>query len=277
MNLKLQPSFTFVGSLVGLAISLVLFLVWELNVISAGIVGGLVLIGYIIAAVVVEAKIRGTTGKAGRFSEFLRGLLIGLNAGLNYYLAFWIVSFFSPMGSAIAVGACVGLLNFLCSVKMLSQSEVYQGIVGWVNWFLPMSWPIIVFGFLFLLVNLLLALVTFFQVNFLKIKDGAVDWRTGTFFIQGGLISNLNAWDTAFNMGNFSFADMNSSSFNNGGSSKQRLMNHEAGHTLNLAAFGSAFHLIGFINEMIRHHRAYAELLAESNTSSDREKLLMWA
>ena len=123
---------------------------------------------------------------------------------------------------------------------------------------------------LFVLFSLFLALLTGFQVNYLKLQDIKVDWATGTFFIKGGLISNLNVWDTAFNMGNFSFVDMNSNAWH---------IEHEAGHTLNLAAFGCFFHLIGAFDELvIRGGNAYSERLAESNSSgTGGNNIAMWA
>ena len=87
----------------------------------------------------------------------------------------------------------------------ISQSEIYQGVIGWANWLMPMSWLIVGLGILFLIVSGLLHLVTIGRVPYLKIEKGDVDWKTGTFFIKGGLIANLNHLDTAFNMGNFSF------------------------------------------------------------------------
>ena len=78
--------------------------------------------------------------------------------------------------------------------------------------------------------------------------------------MRGGLIANLNPIDTAFNMGNFSFVDYRSSSWH-----KQ----HEAGHTLNVAAFGSLFHVKGALDEnaIRRGTHALSERLAESNSS----------
>ena len=84
-------------------------------------------------------------------------------------------------------------------------------------------------GFVFYLICFVLHAVTIGKVAYLKVVDLGADWKTGTFFIKGGLISNLNYLDTAFNMGNFSFVD-----YKSGGWHKS----HEAGHTLNLGAFG---------------------------------------
>ena len=99
--------------------------------------------------------------------------------------------------------------------------------------------------------------------------DFGADWSTGTLFIKGGLVANLNYLDTAFNMGNFSFVDYKSGAWHK---------DHEAGHTLNLAAFGSVFHLIGAVDENVfRGANAYSERIAESNSSSGGSMIAMWA
>ena len=72
-------------------------------------------------------------------------------------------------------------------------------------------------------------------------------------------------------MGNFSFVDYKSSGWH---------MEHEAGHTLNLAAFGSVFHLIGALDEnaTTRGANAFSERLAESNSTGVRgSNIPMWA
>jgi len=103
----------------------------------------------------------------------------------------------------------------------------------------------------------------------LRVRIGA-QIETGTFFMKGGLAANLNYLHTAFNMGNFSFVDYTSGYWHK---------EHEAGHTLNLAAFGFIFHLIGAIDENIfRRADAYSERLAESNASGDSgSNIPMWA
>jgi hypothetical protein len=133
-----------------------------------------------------------------------------------------------------------------------------------------MSWLIVAIGFLFYLFSALLHLATLGKVPYLKIQNVDADWSTGTLFIKGGLIANLNYLDTAFNMGNFSFVDYKSGVWHK---------NHEAGHTLNLAAFGCLFHLIGALDENVIHGAsAYSERLAESNSSgSTGTNIPMWA
>ncbi len=129
-----------------------------------------------------------------------------------------------------------------------------------MNWLLPMSWLIVGLGLLFYIVSGLLHLVTGGRVPCLRLLESGVDWKTGTFFVKGGLVANLNYTD-AFNMGNFAFVDFQAGAWHK---------EHEAGHTLNLAAFGSFFHLLGAVDENVvprRHGNVYSERLAESNSS----------
>ncbi|MCP4549793.1 MAG: hypothetical protein GY835_25340 [bacterium] len=225
----------------------------------AGVIG-LLTAGYLGA--------RAAAGTAG--GEFLRGMLIGINAGMNMVLASIVFGLLlGPIGIIIGVG--LGVLNFLAAFDTIANSEVYQGILGWANWLMPMSWLVIGIGLVMFVLNALGFLITFGQSDFCRIDGIRVDWSTGTIFTKGGWISNLNAWDTAFNMGNFAFVDTNSASWH---------MDHEAGHTLSLGAFGSLFHFIGFFDEVVfgAGSDAYAEHLADSNdpASTDPDIVPMW-
>lgn len=204
------------------------------------------------------------------FGEVMRGWLIGMNAALNGVLVAALLGLAMPMPGAIVIGVGVGIWNGLTAVAPISQNEFFQGFFGWLIWILPMSWLIVALGVLFYVVNLLCALFTGFSVDYLKILGLRLDWKTGTFFMKGGLISNLNPIDTAFNMGNFSFVDKASGAWH---------IDHEAGHTLNLGAFGSIFHLIGALDENLFQAgaHAYSERLAESNNSTGGSVIPMWA
>jgi len=223
--------------------------------------------GYIIAA----ATAAGSPKKGERIvSEVTRGVLIGVNAAINAALCVMIVNAVSDDGPAGAIGGTAGALTLLSAVAPVSKFEVYQGLVGYLNWALPMSWPIAAIGLLFVILNLIGWGVTGGKSGTAKVTDFAVDWPTGTFFMKGGWISNLNPNHTAFNMGNFSFVDKSSTDIHK---------SHEAGHTLNLAAFGWVFHLIGAFDQIVlgRQGKAYSERLAESNASSGGSTISMWA
>jgi hypothetical protein len=228
--------------------------------IVAAVTGALGIISYIVAAV----------SAATSFGEFMRGWLIGLNTALNVVLGFSIVALFAGTAGGIVFAIILGLINLLCVFAPISQSEFFQGVIGWLNWLMPMSWLIVALGFLFMLFSFLLHAVTAGKVAYLRVQRMGMDWKTGTIFMKGGLVANLNYLDTAFNMGNFSFVDYKSGDWHK---------DHEAGHTLNLAAFGSLFHLIGALDEnVVRGANAYSERLAESNSSgSSGSNIPMWA
>ena len=233
---------------------------WRVLLIIVAACAGLALISYIVAAVSAITT----------FGEFMRGWLIGLNGALNGVVAFAIVASFGGIAAGAVVGGALGVVNLLSVFPAVSQSGFYQGLLGWFNWIMPMSWIIVALGLFFLVISFLLHLVTAGKVAYLRIEDAGVDWATGTFFIKGGLIANLNYLDTAFNMGNFSFVDYKSTSWHK---------EHEAGHTLNLAAFGWLFHLVGALDEnVLRGANAYAERLAESNaTGKSGSNIPMWS
>ena len=85
-----------------------------------------------------------------------------------------------------------------------------------------------------------------------------MDWSTGMLATRGGWVSNANVIDTAFNMGFFAYVYNNSTGWH---------LDHEAGHNLKLAVFGSIFHFVGFIHEMGTGAggTAFAEVIADSN------------
>lgn len=257
------------GAFVGLAIAVgsfvPLFLValgWVPTLLTLG-VG---VIAYICAGVTDKSKVTG-------FGEFMRGFMIGYNAGMNGCLTTVIWSLTITLPGGIVVGAILGTVNFLTVFAPISGNGFYQGIVGWLCWLMPMSWLIIGLGVMFVWISLLLSVFTVGKVDFLKIQDFKMDWKTGTLFLKGGLIANLNFRKTAFNMGNTSYVHKDST----GGWH----IEHESGHTLNLTAFGSWFHLLGALDENVvpgRGSDAYAERLAESNaTGSGGNNLPMWS
>ena len=70
-------------------------------------------------------------------------------------------------------------------------------------------------------------------------------------------------------MGNFCFVDR---------AHPHMEIEHEAGHTLNLAAFGSIFPLVGAIDENVIRNgaNAFSERLADSNDPHASSTLPMW-
>lgn len=259
-QLAIKPSIAFIGAAIGAAVfvllSLLLPSIWILLLVYAAVV----LLGYILGAA--------TVGSGP--GEFFRGLLIGTNAAVNWAIASVVFPAIFGPGAGTVLAIVLAGFAFLSAVGAVARNGLYQGLLGYLNWLLPMSWLIVGLGLTFFILCLLGALaIGLFGVTFFKIERLVFDWKSGTLFTRGGWISNLNPINTAFNMGNFAFVDV----VYNG-----MAVDHEAGHTLNLAAFGSLFHLIGAVDEnLLRQADAYSECLAESHVPGSGGPLLsMW-
>jgi hypothetical protein len=258
-----KPSIAVLGSLSGAVViggmRLLLPSGWLLPLLVG--YAGIVLVAYLIGAF--------TVGRVA--GEFCRGLIIGTNAAMNLVLAAALFPGLIGHQAGIILAIVLGVISFASTFAFLSRSAVYQGVLGYCNWLLPLSWPIVGLGFaFFILSGLGAATLGLLQVVFFKVSRVVFDWRTGTLFTRGGWISNLNPIDTAFNMGNFAFVD---SKFD------EMPIDHEAGHTLNLAAFGTLFHLVGAFDEnVLNGEDAFSERIAESHVANSTRPLLeMWA
>jgi len=108
-----------------------------------------------------------------------------------------------------------------------------------------------------------------------------LDLTTGTIESAGGIIG-ITGFSGGFNLGNFTFLTAPVTSFTAAG-----LSAHETGHTLNVAAFGSVWHLLGnaveenvppFTLPGTANASAYGEMLAESHLPRvGRLTLLQWS
>jgi len=268
------------GAFVGVFIAgLCRLLTSEIWVIAL-ILGVVALICYIVATVTAKKVV----SEEEPVTALTRGVLIGINSAFNGFLLTLIVGdLFNSETAGLVVGVVLGAINFIASIGAVSRWGVYQGVIGWLNWLMPMSWLIIGLGLAFVLLSLighlifLITRVKFFRFGIpsdsgtsLAGKTIQVDWGTGSFFVCGGWIANINIYKTAFNMGNFSFVHRESSAPHIG---------HESGHSLSLGAFGSFIHLVGAVDEWVfSHEYALTEKIAESHDSSaSGPKLLMWS
>lgn len=214
-----------------------------------------------------------------------RGLLIGINSGMNFVLAYNIYGLWFNQTIGLIIGLALFGLGIIAAFRAVSQNSVYQGVIGWLSWLAPMSWPALFLGLIFLVISVVLGLVGLLGVDFLKLggdstdplvdatvkgKYVAADWPTGTFFLVGGLASNVNFQKTAFNMGNVGFIHRKA---------QHDHREHEAGHNLNLFVLGWIVHYIGAVDENLIGYRAQAltELMAESHDGgSGKAKLQVW-
>ena len=225
---------------------------------------------------------KSTGGIEHETAALMRGLLIGLCSGMNLILAYNIYGLWLGQTVGLVIGLVLFALGILAAVRGVSQNNGYQGVIGWLSWLAPMSWPVLLLGVALLLVSLVLGLIGLAGVNLLRVggdssadasvkdKIATANWATGTFFLVGGLASNANFQKTAFNMGNVGFIHRKAQ-----GDHRE----HESGHNLNLFTFGWIVHYIGAVDENLVGYRekALAELLAESNDGgSGKAKLQMW-
>jgi len=220
------------------------------------VAGGILPLGAVALAVVallMLGYIAADLASGSGLGDVLRGYLLGLNAGMNGVLAWW-------LGLGVALGGALSILCVLAVFPGAARRSGYRRALGWANWVLPMSWPVVGLGLLFVILNILGHVLSFrpLRSQMARITGQRIYWRDGACFMQGGWISNLNYMRTAFNMGSFSYVHRASSRWHTA---------HEIGHALNLAAFGSVFHLVGAVDENVlrRGWMAYAERLAESN------------
>jgi hypothetical protein len=215
----------------------------------------LALVALTAVTVVLYIAARGQTTPDTAPGELMPGVLLGLSTAINAVL---LEALFGPI-PAIVICA----IPILAVIAPLARTNAYQAFLGWANLVLPMSWPIVAVGLGMVIVSALLALANLlFRTQLLKIDRLALDAKTGTTFMVGGLAGNgnLRAGSTGFNMGSFAFLKA-------GQSTTGYLVEHEAGHALNLAIWGFVVHVIGALDENVfgGNDRAYTELFAEGN------------
>ncbi|MHB0857374.1 MAG: hypothetical protein ACYC5M_07360 [Anaerolineae bacterium] len=186
-------------------------------------------------------------------------------------------------------GAGATLLTVLSVFRPIAQRRTYQRVLAWSSWLLPMAWPVQLAGMLALAFSALGHMLGWTLPQALRhttagrvagierarITHLGVDRATGMVHAVGGLVSNANPWHTAFNLGGWTFVDGAWQAHT--ALAWRRLLDHEAGHLLNLAAFGWVFHLWGWLDELRHRHRATAERLADSRLSpAPEDSLGLW-
>jgi RHS repeat-associated protein len=249
---------TVLGAIVGVIVAVVVAVV-VVALFACGVgFGILALVGLV--GLVVGGYALASANQGNAFGDFMKGFLIGLNAGLNAIIL-------SALGAPV-LGVVIGVIGFLAVFDSVRQDAFYQGVLGWSSWFMPMSWLVNALGLVFFVINLILAGVTANQVPALAITYIRIDWATGSLIMKGGAIANANPIDTAFDMGNFVFVD-------SANTAPDDDIPHELGHTLSLAAFGSIVHLVGFVDEMsgIGGANAWTERMADSHSPRRRAEI----
>ncbi len=247
--------------------------------------GLIILVATIIVYIAATVSLQSNRGSESTFTAVMRGLLIGFGSALNGVLAY---NIYSPAFGSDTVGLIIGIilfvLGFIASIGAVSQNGFYQGVIGWLCWAAPLSWGAFGVGLVLLVISIVFGLIIGwpFNVHLFRIggdpvnsapsvqgKLALANWPTGTFFLVGGIGSNLNYAGTAYNMGNIGFIHRRA-----GGDYRD----HEAGHNLNLFVFGWIVHYIGAVDENIigYRHLAFTEMCAESHDPRASDALEMW-
>lgn len=269
---------------------------------------GLLLALLLIAAVVFGLYWLASTGTpfpppapglvaAGPAERLGRGALIGFNAGLNYVL---LLALLAPLPGGVPTASLLALVNFLACSLTVSNNPVYQIVLAYAALALPMTWPMNLLGALLLAVNGVAAALGVPLTVF-------AEWTRANLVMHGGVVHGCVR--TAFNLGNFTVAHpamaLDDPWFDPGtpvwpfcppglaggagvfANSARGTVLHEGSHTLNLAAFGWIYHLVGFADQWlpmpwspaaVRGAAAHSELCAESGLRAlGRSWLDMWA
>jgi hypothetical protein len=251
-----------VGAIIGAMVGVVFAAVFTSSRLAGVLLGITLVLGASLTVTGVCYVIASNVDSNSGFGQFIRGFMIGANAGMNGVLA--------SMLFGSVVGTAIGVIGFLSAFNSLAYHSVYKGILGWTSWIMPMSWGATALGGIFYLLNLVNAT---WDPN--KIDKTGIDWKTGSIFMSGGLIRDWSAFD----MGNFVFINPNYADGSTPDQIFEAVLAHETGHTLAVAAFGTAFGLFDIINENVLGAGMddYGERIAESNVpGTTRPFIPMW-
>lgn len=233
---------------------------------------------YLFVLLGTGAPVIGAPTPTNAIEELARGALIGMSTGINLTVLGSL-----PLLSVLAIP--VALVNFLACIPAISNNRFYQVVLTYFALAMPAALPINLFGLGCLIVNVAawalgLAPLTWFA-----------DWAHATYVTHGGITHGPQV--TAWNQCNFTIAHPAMSRTDPwlppGAGARPRAdtvdgdLFHEGMHTANVAAFGWAFHLVGFIDVLIRLALgapgidAYAEMCAEGGErTATRPWVAIW-
>jgi hypothetical protein len=232
--------------------------------------------------------------------QFCRGALIGMNACftamLTWVLLPWLTQAIPGLGATMLLwsgvlgvaGFAVAVVNLMALNERICANRSYAAVLGWSSWIGAGSTVVNLIGLLFFVISIV---ASWFGSRLRLVFE----WWTGSWVIHGGPL-HITPIPTAYNLGNFLLVDprLNATSpvFLPGvnlqgqiydlvlGGTATGFTFHETGHTLNVAAFGSWFHLIGAIDEnyVSVSFGVYSELLPEGHQRiSTRPWFPLWA
>lgn len=234
--------------------------------------------------------------------RFWRGVMIGMNSCVTMVLTGffwpWATQWIPGLGTLILLssglfgiaGFVIGFANLMALDESICADRNYAAMMGWSSWVAGGSLLVNTIGLIFLIISVVSAVFgVFVRVTF--------EWWTGSFVVHGGPL-HITAVPTAYDLGNVLLVDPRLATASptflpaipvtGGGTTSavsamtvQGLTFHETGHTLNVAVFGSWFHLIGAIDENYVSSNGlavYSELLPEGHArGAARPWMPLWA
>jgi hypothetical protein len=198
------------------------------------------------------------------------GVIIGMTAGIN--LAFWSMQ---PISGASVI-AFFTVIGFLASIPSLAIAPVFQVLVGWSAWLMPLSFLATCVGLVFLTVLAPIAIAQFglaaLRFNF---AQGNIELTINFSALTGPITGTAG-----FSLGNLTFlfngppAASQTSFFGPGTAT------HEVGHTMNTSVLGGFFLIVNGVDQNIfppRGVRSWGELCAESHFPSGGFFIRLWS
>lgn len=270
------------------------------NVSRAAIIAAVLALVGLLAILFVQLVLSGISYTLGALAyravgrspieDEARGTCAGVNSAINLLLGVGVIPAYLVMSLGPIVG---GLLSFAALVGILIASIIpfrrnpSTGIVpagertaiGWLVCLLPTAWLMELLGLVLFMTSLAIHGTIGVFVPMMSIGGMRLRSDTGSVIVVGGIAANLNPAPT-YNIGTFTFVRTispavipiyNDSLFFAAAASVQ---NHEIGHQLNLAAFGTAFNVVGFVDEWLGPlifggtYAIYGEDLASTNDGS---------
>jgi hypothetical protein len=233
---------------------------------------------YLVLLLGTAAPVIGTPTPTNVLEELARGALIGMSTGINLTVLGSL-----PLLSVLAIP--VAVVNFLACIPAISNNRFYQVVLTYFALAMPAALPINLFGFGCLILNAAAAALGLAPFTWF------VDWTHANYVTHGGITHGPQV--TAWNQCNFTIAHPAMSRTDPwlppGAGARPRAdtvdgdLFHEGMHTANVAAFGWAFHLVGFIDSVIRIAlgvpgiNAYAEMCAEGgHRGATRPWVAIW-
>jgi hypothetical protein len=220
---------------------------------------GLIAVALAYAAAVVFGYVLAARARTEDEEATARAALVGLNAAGN-------VAVSAALG-APGAGVALGAIGAASLSDDLARDRTYQRALAWASWLMPMSWLATGLGLGVFALNLLGAAVTGNRVERARIHRVFFEREHGVLVMEGGWVFRPG-FKGAFDAGNLVFLRPGT----------EKLMPHELGHVLNVAALGSVFHLTGGLEQNVlrRGPKAYAERLAESRRQTSRPGTIAW-